>query len=177
MVRRLWDGLPKHEIGMVADPTTVRHNGQVVSFSTTGSLLRRCANGIDSLLSQDYHLRFPRWLKELKVRAGTWESGFWMRVLDHPEGGSVLSFRPTIRLSCHSPELEHVRWLSRPLRYDKHVGFLFDAEDPEGIEQGLTDLIKVGDRTYRARSKEETEKLIDGFLERKSAVRGMATRL
>ncbi len=100
-----------------------------------------------------------------------------MRVLDHPEGGSVLSFRPTIRLSCQSPELEHVRWLSRPLRYDKRVEFLFDAEDPVGIEQGLTDLIRVGERTYRARSKEDTEKMIEGFLERKRAIKGTATRL
>lgn len=63
MVRRLWDGLPKHTVGMVADPSTVEANGLT-----------------------EYFTRMSRFMKAKGVRGGQWESGFWMRTLENPVG-------------------------------------------------------------------------------------------
>lgn len=112
------------------------------------------------------------WMKARGVRGGQWDSGFWMKTLDNPVGGSVVSFLPTLRLSLHSPEHEYLKFHSRQLRYDTHVGFLFDAEDPEGLEDGIGDLVKVGKRTYRVKTREEVTRQIDDFVARKKALKG-----
>ncbi|KAI9026097.1 hypothetical protein DFJ74DRAFT_27720 [Hyaloraphidium curvatum] len=150
MVRRLWDGYPNHSVGMVADPTTVAANGAL-----------------------EYHLRMPRWMRERGVRAAQWESGFWIRTLDNPIGGSVVSFLPTLRLSLHDPSLRHLRFFSRQLRHDSHVGFLFDPEDPEGSDEGVRDMLPVpgAERTYRCRPEKELRAAIDTFLASKRAPR------
>ncbi|KAI9026103.1 hypothetical protein DFJ74DRAFT_27776 [Hyaloraphidium curvatum] len=150
MVRKLWDGLPKHSVGMVADPTTVEANG-----------------------ATEYHLRFPRFLIQRGDRGGQWDSGFWYRMLDYPIGGSIVSFLPTIRLSLHDPGLRHIRFFSRQLRHDSHVGFLFDPEDPESSDEGVRDMVLVAtaERTYRCRPENELRVLIDAFLAAKRAAR------
>lgn len=82
-----------------------------------------------------------------------------------------MGFWPTLKLSVHSPDNDHLRFTSRPLRYDNHVGFIIDADDPEGLEQGVGDLVKVGEKTFRCKPREECQAGIERFLERKAAVR------
>lgn len=148
MVRALWNGYPLHDTEVRADTTKAVHVGDL-----------------------DYMARFPAWMKERgDVRGAQFESGFWMRTVDNPLGGSgkVVSFLPPLKLSVHSPKMEHLRFVSRQLRYDTYTGFLFDPEDPEGSDEGVRDLVPTNEeRTYRVRPKSELDVEIARFLKGK----------
>jgi hypothetical protein len=145
MVRSLFDGYPLHEVEVLADTTASAHTGDL-----------------------DYLIKFPRWMAEKKVRGTTWESGFWMRTVDVPIGGSVISYLPPIRLSSHSRDMRHLRFVSRQLRYDPWVGWLFDPVDTPGSDEEVRDLIPTGkDRTYTVRKKGDLIKEMGAFLKRK----------
>jgi len=159
MVRSLFDGYPLHEVEVLADTTASAHTGDL-----------------------DYLVRLPRWMAERKVRGTTWESAFWMRTVDVPIGGSVVSYIPPIKLSCHSKDMRHLRYVSRQLRYDPWVGWLFDPTDAPGSDEEVRDLIPIAgkERTYTVRKKADLMKEMGAFLESKGkrlALDGATVRL
>ncbi|KAI9012259.1 CoA-transferase family III domain-containing protein [Hyaloraphidium curvatum] len=144
-VRRMWDGYPKHEPELGADPAAVRHNGQL-----------------------DYLLKFPLWMRERGVEKARWESGVWMRTADNPHGGTVQSLLPPIRFSCDGPNYQHIRFSSHPLCYDRYIGFAFDYDDPAGSDEDVREMLESGEgNTWMCRKGEEVDKLVESFVEGK----------
>lgn len=58
-------------------------------------------------------------------------------------GGTVQSLLPPINFSHHTPTHRHLRFASRPLRYDSYVGFAFDFEDPIGADENVKELVEA----------------------------------
>ncbi|KAI9022576.1 CoA-transferase family III domain-containing protein [Hyaloraphidium curvatum] len=103
-------------------------------------------------------VEIPRYAREIGAPGSRWESGNWMRTVDNPHGGSVVHLIPPIKLSVHSG-INHIRFVSRPLHYDAHAGFLFDHSDGEGVGEEVFDLVAVegAERTWRCLGREEVE--------------------
>jgi hypothetical protein len=154
MIRALWDGYPLHEAEVFPDLEKAsgnpKHNGQL-----------------------EYLLKMGTWMKERGVRGTTWESGFWMRVKDGPWGGTVQSLLPPIKMSYEPERYRYLRFASRPLRYDTHVGFVFDADDRKGADDDVREMMESGERTWVCRSEREADGAIQKFLGAKGKLDGV----
>lgn len=113
-------------------------------------------------------------MRDRKVRGTTWESGFWLRTKNNPFGGTIQSLLPPIKLSTDPSNYAYLRFCSRPLRYDSHVGFAFDYEDRQGSDEEVRELVESGEmNTWVCRSERETNAEILKFLGGKGKLRGV----